>query len=296
MISNSEPSANFSDVAIRRFLLGQLNDPEQSAFERTLIADDDLESRVRLEEAALADDYARGRLTWSEERQFHERFPLTTERRQTVEVSEVLTHRFNPVSSETSSIQTLKSFFDLSRPAWSYAFAVLILLLVFATVWRKIKEPIVVGPVAPKHVVAPKPSATQSPTVAHHPTTSTIPTHVEESTTPPEHQIAAPVVVLDGSNSVGNPFELKLRGSGVDSLRVQIALEKDYSTTSYRAELWDSNGKPLLIIDAVAWRDGQVIFDVPSRKLSAGEYLIRLSPVDDSASAESQTYYFRIIR
>ncbi len=295
MIEERKSSITFSDDAIRRFLLRRLAAREQSAFEQTLMADDDLESRVRLAEVALADDYARGLLTGNEERQFRESFLVTDERKQMLGVSETLNRRFRSSVESASLIQNVKTIFDFRQPVWRYAFAALILLLVFSTVWRKIKEPIVVGPITPKRVVVPKPSATQSPIVAHHPTTSPIPNHVEESTSPPDHQIATPAVVLDGNNSVGNPFELKLRDGNIDSLRAQIVLGENHST-SYRVELWDSKGESLFTINAVAARDGKVIFDIPSRNLSAGEYLIRLKAVEGFTSEETQSYYFRITR
>ena len=51
-----ERSPEFSDEAIRRFLLGRLSASEQPAFERRLFSEDGLDARVRLAELDLADD------------------------------------------------------------------------------------------------------------------------------------------------------------------------------------------------------------------------------------------------
>ena len=70
----------FSDDAIRRFLLGELTVTEQAAFENRLVADDELEARVRLSELGLADDYVQQRLTRAESLRVQECFLVTRDR------------------------------------------------------------------------------------------------------------------------------------------------------------------------------------------------------------------------
>src|SRR5260370_29921858 len=96
--SRDDNSSEFSDEAIRRFLLGRLSSSEQPAFERQLFSDSRLDARVRLAELDLADDYTYGRLD-PDERQFvEETFLVTSDRRRKLEVSMVLRDRFASAS------------------------------------------------------------------------------------------------------------------------------------------------------------------------------------------------------
>src|SRR5258706_15294864 len=82
-----------SDEAIPRFLLGRLRAQEQIAFERQLFSDPPLDSRVRLAELDLADDYTYLRLGAGDRDLFEEKFLMTANRRRQVEVSTALRDR-----------------------------------------------------------------------------------------------------------------------------------------------------------------------------------------------------------
>src|SRR5207302_6824945 len=86
----------FSDDALPIFLLGELTVAEQRAFENCLVADDELEARVRLSELGLADDYAQQRLTRAESLRVQERFLVTRDRQHMTAVSQALCDRFTP--------------------------------------------------------------------------------------------------------------------------------------------------------------------------------------------------------
>ncbi len=58
--SHKQPSAAFSDDLIRRFLLGRLAPTQQTSLEESLFMDEELETRVRLAELDLTDDYVCG--------------------------------------------------------------------------------------------------------------------------------------------------------------------------------------------------------------------------------------------
>ena len=77
----------FSDFAIRQFLLGQLSANKRAQFERALFLDSSLEQRTRLAEIALADDYALGRLRSKDLNAFVAGFPFSAARRNQIEVS-----------------------------------------------------------------------------------------------------------------------------------------------------------------------------------------------------------------
>jgi hypothetical protein len=277
----------FSDEAIHRFLLGELNLAEQTAFENRLIADDELEGRVRLGELGLADDYAQRRLTRAESLRVRERFFVTRDREHMAAVSQALHDRFTPATQVNA-----RGFFNFNHAAWRYAFAAIILIVVFATVWVSVKERRLAG-VAPPKPVQPKSSPTRSPVVANHPVGSSAPTHPEESTPPPDHQTTL-LIALDAKHTVENPFELKLSPDrAITSLRVVATLEK-VQFGSYRAELWNSRGESVFTADGLTPSDeGKLLVEIPALDLSSGEYMIRLQGREDAPTLQ---YYLRIIR
>lgn len=282
-----QQSPVFSDAAIRHFLLGELNVAEQTAFENRLVADDELEARVRLGELGLADDYAQRRLTRAESLRVRERFLVTRDRQHMAAVSQALRDRFTPATHVNA-----RGIFNFNHAAWRYAFAAIILIVVFATVWVSVRERRLAGPLTIPKRALPKPTATQSPGVAHHPVGSSAPTHAEESTPPPDHQTTL-LIALDAKNTVENPFELKLSPDrAITSLRIVATLEKN-QLGSYRAELWNSRGESLFSADSLTPSDdGKLTVDLPTRDLSSGEYVIRFRRGQGDPS-ESR-YYFRV--
>lgn len=282
-----QQSPLLSDDTIRRFLLGRLHVAEQGAFENRLVVDDELAARVRLNELSLADDYAQRRLTRAESLRVRERFLVTRDRQQMAAISQALHDRFTPATTKTAP-----GFFNFSHAAWRYAFAAVILVIVFATVWLGVKERHVAVKILTPKPVAPKASPTQSPVVAHHPVVSSAPTHQEEATPPPEHQTTV-AIALDEKNTVDNPYELKLSDRSVTSLRVVATLEKK-QLSIYRAELWNSRGEPVFSADGLTPSDdGKLLVDIPALDLSPGEYMIRLHAGEDAPALQ---YYLRVIR
>ena len=294
MIDKQTNSAKYSDEAIRSFLFGQLAANDQICFEQRLFTDDDFESRVRLAELALTDDYTRDRLSRQKRDHFHKTYLVTTERKQMLDVSQALHDRFRSrnIATRTSLTQRLKTAFDVSQPAWRYAFAALILLLVFATVWRGIKEPQIVQQIIPKPV-APKPTATRAPQPANHPNTASSPNHVEEYPALPSHTAVAISVSLEAQSTADKPTVVTLPSSDAGTVRFEIS----FVTTergSFLAELLTMKGELVFSADSLApTNDSKIDFDVPTGALRAGDYQIKLSR-KMSGSPESTTYYVRV--
>jgi hypothetical protein len=118
-MENRQNHSQFSDHTIRHFLLGQLPASEQALFEEQLFINADLEARLRLAEFELADDYAFKRLTESETSAFRERYLLTADRNQKLNVSQTIRDRFLSESAaeiKPTVYQWLIPWFDLRRP------------------------------------------------------------------------------------------------------------------------------------------------------------------------------------
>jgi hypothetical protein len=292
MTNHEQNSHEFSDSAIRRFLLGRLEPEEQATFEAELFRNRELETRVRLAELELADDYAFQRLSDSESG----RFLVTAGRNQQVQVSSAIRERFASAAvreNNAPSYRTLAALLNLRRPAWRYAFAALLLFLILATGLLITKEPQLVRKIIPGRF-RPGPQPTAAPQPAHHATNTSSPAHVEQRQLEPPHE-SPQVVSLDSATAIEQAPLINVPAGDRAVVRFQLSVEPD-KTRVYRAELMASSGETIFTADSLKLYDRQppsVDFDVPATALKSGQYLIRLTRVDDRSQRVTQ-YYFRV--
>ena len=296
--TKSNGSREFSDSAIRRFLLGQLSAGEQTDFEERLFTDAGLEARVRLAEFELSDDYASERLSTAERDLFRERFLLTSDRTQIFDVSRALHERFaseSQTESPAGLTQRLRGFFDLKRPAWKYAFAALILIVFFATVLLVTKQPRIARWLGTEHG-KPKPKLTPTPQMMNHPGSQSSPVHVEQSPPMPAHDIPALTVALNPNIGIEQAPAASLPNDEAAVIRFQLALQTDRAE-SYVADLFTISGESIFRAESLKPPDtnrSAIYFDVPRRILKSGQYRITLSRVAGGVSVKTADYYFQV--
>jgi hypothetical protein len=295
-MDNEHNSQVVSADSIRRFLLGRLQGSEQALFEELLFTNGDLEARLRLAEFELADDYAFNRLTESETEAFRERYLLTADRNQKLNVSQAIRERFRSESGaeiKPSLYQRLLPWFDLRRPVWRYAFATLILVLILGTVFLVTKETRIVKWILPDRF-KPRPHASPTPQMMNHATGSSSPVHDEPS--PPAAFHESPLIVsLTAASSMDQSPIITLPVGENAVVRFQL-LSKDGTEGIYRADLLTTSGETLFSarsLKSFGANPASISFDVPASVLKSGQYPIRLTRVDDPAKQVSQ-YYFRV--
>lgn len=289
---NSPLSTASSDDLIRRFLLGQLDPSEQSSLEESLfIGDEELEARVRLAEFDLSDDYVFARLNAADREQFERKFLVSTDRRQTLNVSRALRDRFGPASLtgwRAAIGEKVGLPFDLNRPVLRYAFAALILTLLMATVWLVTKEPRIALPAftkrAPTNAKAPAKSQE-----AQHSSGTSMP-HREPSPAQPVHRAPGPTIVLRANDAAQ---AVNLSGNDSDIIHVQLMLEGGEGP--YQADVLRIDGQSVFSAAAQKRSDSDAIidFDVPTRLLKPGDYQINLSRIDNGTRKDVASYYLR---
>ncbi len=298
-------SPEFFDEAVRRFLLGELSAAEQPLFEQCLFTDQALESRVRLAELDLTDDYVFERLSPHDRKSCEQKFLVTSNRRQKLQVSKVLRDRFsvNPAaeSNERAGVAGLELLVGLERPAWRLAFAILILVVLSAAAWLLIKEPRIAGPVVNR--IFPRRSPPPSvPLKAGHETNTSVPEHQIAPSPKPDHDqaVASPAVVSLALGSGVSPQTRELPALNLpkgdhDVVRLELAL-KPNRTGTYRAELLSSDGSSVFSSALLPVTDSRVAidFDVPARLLKSGDYQIKLSRGEDRSKVSVASYYFRV--
>jgi hypothetical protein len=292
-----------SGETIRRFLLGLLSTAEQPAFEESLFVDEGLNTRVRLAELDLADDYAFERLSAEERVLFEKRFLLTQDRRRMLQVSEGLRQRLSsqPVAGAEKRrvLDRLRHLLRFNRPAWRFAFGVVIFLLLFGTAWLVIKEPRIADQITkrihPRR--SPVPSASRE---AAHPIGTSSPEHQSTPSPMPVHeQTTAPVepavVNLAPAGAPSNEmpaFTLPL--GAADVVRLQLNLNPDQAGP-FRVELMTVDGSTVYRGDSAGvGANSRIDFDVSARLLKKGDYQIKLSRNREGSPEAIGTYYFRL--
>jgi hypothetical protein len=290
MIENNQH--DFSDEAVRRFLLGSLSPTEQSRFEHSLFVDDALEERVRLAELELSDDYSANRLSRAERDLFRQRFLLTADREKKLEVSKALQREFaGTVAIEGAGWwQGVAGIFDIRRHAWKYAFATLALILLFlatALLVRKEQSRVVFTPSRP----GPKPSATTTPRMTNHSTNTPAPSHNETSPELPLHEGLTTSVVLDTGTPLESAPAISVNGENVT---VQLMLDEPLSE-SYEVSVMTVAGESVFSANELKRTEDKTLgFDLPASSIRAGDFQVALTRIDGESRQSAGTYYFRV--
>lgn len=290
----NQQTANISDGRIRQFLLAQLSQGEQSAFERALLMNPQLEQRARLAEIALIDDYVLNRLIANDRDVFQKVFLVTTARRRKLEVSNALRQTFAVENvSQPARSASAQSLFVWPTFAWRIAFAIVVLLVLFASALVIRREPQIVKRIIPKRL---RPSAVIAPTpaAAHHPVNSAeSPDHRDEAPQLPAHEASPQTMVLLASSLPDNAPIVSLAIDASNTVRLELMLERNESAT-FSAVVTTSSGEVVYDVREISAQDrDRLDFDVPIERLKPGVFQISLKRINDKASAVG-TYYFRV--
>jgi hypothetical protein len=293
MSTSGHQRQDFSDATIRQFLLAQLSRGEQSAFERALLMNPQLEQRARLAEIELIDDYVLSRLKANDRELFQKEFLITTARRRKLEVSNALQQTFAVENvSQPARSSSIQSLFVWPTFAWRIAFAIVVLMVLFASALVIRREPQIVKRIIPKRL---RPSAVVAPTpaAAHHPVNSAeSPDHRDETPQLPAHEASPQTMVLLASSSPDNAPIVSLAVDASNFVRLELMLERNESAT-FSAVVTTSRGELVYDVREISAHDrDRLEFDVPIERLKPGVFQISLTQ-HGGESGVVRTYYFR---
>ncbi|HKY29864.1 MAG TPA: hypothetical protein VJM12_18125 [Pyrinomonadaceae bacterium] len=286
--SNQNISGDFRDDTVRRFLLGQLNANEQSAFEQGLFLDSELEARVRLAEFDLADDYACSRLPAADREQFEKTFLVSEDRKLKLNVSNALRDRFaiSRARSRTTT-KVVKQLFDFDRLAVRIAFSVAMLVVIVGGAWLVIKKREPIKETISKVTKIRRPQPSNSPTHSHHAQNAS-----PRQTSSPMVVTLSPYVLIES----GNAPTVNLPVGAHDIVRLELVVKAEPSA-SYQAQLSTIDGQTVVTTktwDATEVSGEKIDLDVPVALLKSGEYRVTLTKVSDTSQENVATYYFRV--
>ena len=283
---------DFSEAAIRRFLLAQLSRGEQSAFERALLLNPQLEQRVRLAEIALIDDYVLSRLKANDRDVFQKEFLVTTARRRKLEVSNALRQTFAVENRKSLHARSsIAQLFAWPTFAWRVAFAIVVLMVLFASALVIRREPQIVRRIIPKRL-RPAAVATPTPETAHHATSSSqSPEHRDESPQLPAHEASPQTLVLAANSSADQAPVVSITNSTAKSVRLELMLERNESAT-FGVAVTTGEEVVYSVGEIPVENADRIDIDVPIERLKPGVFQISLTQ-HGGESGVVRTYYFR---
>jgi hypothetical protein len=291
---SNQQMPQLSDETIRRFLLAQLSVSEQEEFEAALFLDLQLEQRARVAEIALIDDCVLGRLKANDRDAFQKEFLVTPARRRKLEVSNALRQTFavenGSQHARSSSAQRLSVW---PTCAWRIAFAIVVLMVLFASALVIRREPQIVKRIIPKRL-RPAALATPTPQSAHHAASSSeSPVHRDDPPPLPAHEAAPHTIVLRTDSPANNAPILSLTNNAAKTVRLEVTLEKKESAT-FSAVVTTSGGEVVYDVREIsAQHTDRLDFDVPIERLKPGDFQVSLKRSNGEASAVG-IYYFRV--
>lgn len=242
-----------SDEVVRLFLFGKLPAAQQVKFEERLFSDEQLETRVRLAENELADDYAYERLSATERDLFEQKFLVSTARRQKLSVSKALHERFaapSPAPATATLGERLQRLLSWNQVSWKLAAAVVTLVLFVGTTWLLLRRPqlrqelITQGQkLIPRRRPVPPARPDQNREETHHPK---LPSSGENSIPPPPAPtvVANIILVPEGAYDGDHITHVSLPQSEGNLLRVQLAVERN-RLGQYQVEVLTVSGQTI---------------------------------------------------
>jgi hypothetical protein len=311
------------DEKLRRYLLGQLAEPERDALEDRLIVDGEWRAEVDAAERDLIDDYVRGRLEEKEKTSFEQLFGSSARRRQKVTFARAFTGAARASSATSRNIEPriesrpwLLLLFPKARPAVGFALAAAILLMVVGVVWvvryrqnppaeragiesnaaRGEQASVPVSP-TPENATAPnKGSNEQTATTGNNATTGATPNRRVQQTAS-----VASFLVLPGSVRGSDDGQLLSIPARAQSVRLRLSLEGQPATGAVSVEL-----RRLSADGELVWRTGivraqrsslgpVVSMELPADKLPAGKYTALIKGAGDNGRVET-VYAFSVTR
>lgn len=297
------------DVA-RRYLLGDLGEPEQSALEQRLIESSEVQERIALVESELVDDYLGGRLVPRDHARFERRYLTHAEGVRKVDFARLLRHRMKEGESGLGAAPAARR-----RSAWTHpwraaaAASILMACLVGALTWQSwqtrqelaLKEAEMAAAQARERALAERlRSATGQLGAAQKELLDARPAPAPPSSRPameaPEQRSALSFLLNPGTlrDAESDAQALDLADAS-RPLRLELAWPVDRALT-YRAviqtpdriEIWRAEG-------LAAGSSTVLVLPVPAGVLQPGDYILRLHARERQADWESVAdYSFRV--
>ena len=297
---------------LRRYLTGDLSEPEELKIETEFLSSDEAFERLEEIENDLVDEYVRGELTTQERGLFEKNYLTTPLHRQRVLLSQNLLRAASeriPAKHQVSAPLTswwadLFSGLKLHQLAWTVA----ALLLAVLGGWFLIRSPqsTITNPAIAKAEATPlMASPTPEPQPSKPETQNSKP-----NTPPPETRNLTPVFVLHGAFNLNQTRGTGSKNAGshqtqtlaiekkVEKITVQMPLEGE-RYAKYQAEIRAVDSSKAFTVKTISPSKSakNISLMIPAIRLGTADYILTLSGITETGEAEEINQYpFRVTR
>ncbi len=288
---------SISDDTIRRSLLGCADPDEQANFETLLLLDDQFAKRVYRLEFELADDFAFGRLSATEQQLFTSHFLVTHDRARELAVSQALRRAVSGKSPSLTPINLswrskLLNLFAVDRPLAKVALAASALLFFGTLFWLIFKAPTI----RPTLITQQQP-VNSTREYAH---AGGSPSSEDKSAS--DHGAAQTVIVAsvtlqpDSESKSKATVHVSNPRSEADRVRLELLINGGEGVT-YQAILVSDGGVEVTSSSDLSAESGnqpKIVLDVPATLLNTGNYYIELKRTAEVQTGTGQRYSFQV--
>jgi hypothetical protein len=287
---------------VRRYLLGDVSDAEQTALEQQYFADRETFEQIWALENELVDGYVRGHLTSQERALFERNYLATPKHQQRVAVARALVQ----TADDTIVAEVAEKKDRVIEPAWwsnwlasfwvpqlAWGGIAALLLLALGGWWY-------LRSTAPTEQIAQQPTSSPAPSVVAPTPQSSAPPSTPGQASPkpvPSVQSAvAPVfaVILAGGLRNTGDLQQVVIPRGTKQVRLQMKLEGDDYPT-YQIKLRRLGGAETVSQAKPAADQQSVAVNLPTSQLATGDYTVTLSGVNRAGEVEEvNRYYLRV--
>lgn len=297
------------ELRVRRYLLGNLPESEQLALETEFFADGNLLEQMQDIETDLVDEYIRGQLSNADQQQFERHYLTTPAHWERVAFAKELLRAANEQSSP-QSVQPKESFWEkllatLRAPQLAFGAALTAaVLLVAGIIWLKNQQTDWQRQIAKTEAerVAERQRLRELETQLAQQTERNAELNAEltklnerlnaETNKPTSPSAIFSFLLIPGVRGGEQPT-LKLP-PGTQQIRLQMKLETD-DFPRYRASLRPVDGGASWNQTSISKTGSTVSVTLPADKLRSGDYILTLTGVDATGTAEElNRYFFRL--
>ena len=296
-----------SEQTIRRYLLGELSESEQSALEERYFTDPQIFNEVLKTESELVDGYVRGQLANEVRERFEQSYMAHPARSERVKFAAALTTRLDqkkePVTGEqlTSAVSWWQRLLALpggQRPTLRFSVALATLLIMLGGVWllvesRRRQQSELARTQAAREAQEERERLAQ-PTPDEAKRVERTPQQISQPTPTPTldsapHSVSLALIVggMRGGDNTKIPTLVILPGTTQARLLLNLK-ENNYS--SYRASLQTIAGVEIFSQTNVkpgrAKTGASFVFTVPAHKFANGDYVLTLRGIDPDGEVD----------
>lgn len=288
-----------------RYLLGELSEPEQAAFEASYFNDPQVFNEVLKVESELVDAYARGQLSVEMRERFEHSYLKHPARQQRVDFARALTTRIDEREGSVTRVeqspqsashiswkQRLLAVVGGRGPKLRFAVALVLVAIALASIWIFVNSRWRQQPGEAARIQAPQ-QPTETPQQTEKPS-------AEAAQIPPENSPSSPnsntpsivsLALTVGSVRSADGGPTPTLSIPHDTTQAQIVLElKDDSYPRYRVSLRKIGGPEIFTQTNLRPRStkagARFVFTVPARQLTSGDYALTLSGITPEGDAD----------